>query len=430
MNQVVCENPKFIVNPSLGQLLAKYHNYYLNGKACYYKYTSRALFRLNMRPFYECLDSVNHDTIDNYFVIDKDSGETFNIFLEVPCGHCAICKVRKQNSFVQRCRLESQLYDSYPWFFTLTYNDNNLPFDGVSVRDVQLFMKRFRINLQRAGYFKPIRYVIVSEYGKHTHRAHYHGIIWNLAPNIFNDYNKLQDILCDSWGLGFVRPRLIDPRDDKSFRYTSKYMRKDCVVPDGCNEPFMLYSRKGGAIGAPFLDGIKSKVVSRLNTKFQFLDKWTQKTVPLRFDGYVLNRLFPSFCKTIPSSLRMSASRFMYHFSCLSLTDPTLTFLYQSTYDSIISNFDPRLYWTCNQFECHCIDLRSDSRTIGILEDCSRKLQPFFGRTFDFDQAQENQKKRDLFLSKCFRDLSPVDIDALGYSCRQSLSRSRAIEQL
>ena len=142
MNQVVCENPKFIVNPSLGQLLAKYHNYYLNGKACYYKYTSRALFRLNMRPFYECLDSVNHDTIDNYFVIDKDSGETFNIFLEVPCGHCAICKVRKQNSFVQRCRLESQLYDSYPWFFTLTYNDNNLPFDGVSVRDVQLFMKR------------------------------------------------------------------------------------------------------------------------------------------------------------------------------------------------------------------------------------------------------------------------------------------------
>lgn len=430
MAELICEHPKIILNPNLGQLIAKYHSYILFGKEYYSPFTYRSIFRLNTKVFYECIDNVSHDNIDDHVVLDKDTGESYPIFLEVPCNHCDLCKNRKINSFVQRCRMESQLYDNYPWFCTLTYNENECPSDGVSVRHCQLFLKRLRINLLRAGHFNPIRYVLVSEYGKHTHRPHYHMIIYNLEPNIWCNYKYLKSIIETSWGYGFIQSRVIDPKDDKAFYYTAKYLRKDCDVPDGCNPTFILSSRKNGGIGAPFIDKIKHSVSLTLNNSFKYLDKWTNKLKEVRFDSYILNRIFPSYCKLIPSDFRLSAQRFVYFYNSFKLTDPDLTFLFDKTYE-FVNSFRSNIYLPpCSPNDVAIADLSQDSRTFGILQDCESKLKRYFTQDLDFSKAEKAQSRREKFLNKLFEYAKPIDIATLGYSVRRRFERSKANEIL
>lgn len=431
-SQIICEHPNIILNPSLDVLVSQYKHYVLNGTDYRVDTNGRTYVHFNKSLFYQAKEYVTHDNIDEYVVINDETGETYPIFMEVPCGHCIICHNRKQRSFVQRCRLESQLYDCYPWFVTLTYRDNNLPVDGVSVRDCQLFMKRFRVNLFRHGYFHPIRYVLTSEYGCKTHRPHYHLIIWNIKSNTFVDYQSIVDILNDSWCKGFTQSRIIDLKDDKSFYYTTKYLYKDSVVPEGCNPTFMLYSRKGGSIGAPFLDSIKKKIQSRLVTDYKFLDKWTNKLIPLRFDSYVLNRIFPSKCKLIPSDLRVSAAKFKYYFEVFKQTDPELTFLFDKTNEYIDSLCDNIFIPIVNSHVPSLRDFVQDSSVFGKLEDYRRRIERcsrhYSSEAFDFGAAEKAQKTRDLFLSKCFQFLDPINIADLGYSLRRQRQRSKSLE--
>ena len=63
----------------------------------------------------------------------------------VPCGKCFYC--RRKYILMWSLRLQHELitYDNKAVFVTLTYDNENLPPDkSVSVRDVQLFVKRLR----------------------------------------------------------------------------------------------------------------------------------------------------------------------------------------------------------------------------------------------------------------------------------------------
>lgn len=432
--QVICEHPNIILNPSLPTLICKYKVVYLGSEVIRFRSNLRYMVHLDKRKFYEVMQYVNQDNIDDFSVVDESTGERFPVFLCVPCGHCDICKNRKINSFVQRCRLESQVYDCKPWFITLTYSDNYLPSVGVSVRDAQLFMKRFRVNLTRHGFFKPIRYCLCAEYGKNTHRAHYHAIIWNLSPNTFLDYSSIVRIIEDSWQCGFVTCRVVDPSDDKTFYYTAKYLKKDCVVPSGCNDTFMLSSRKDGGIGAPFIDSIKNRLRNSLNHQFQYLDKWSNKVQKLRFDSYILNRVFPSYCSSFPAALRVHSLQFKYYFDAFSKTDDNLTFLFSKTKDYVDSLFNSVVYCPRGKFSVSAKDITSDSSNFGRLYQLEKSIQRFALSPSELEktsrQAEENQRKRDLFVSKCFRDMQPVDIAALGYSVRNRFSRSKSLEIL
>lgn len=224
--QVVCESPRLIINPLLPELIAKYHVYYLRGRMfrdnrihCHY-------FAFNYRPFSVKRNGITKSDIPNSFVVDESTGETFPIYIEVPCNHCDVCKERKISSFVQRCKLETQCYDCKPWFVTLTYDNDHVPHNGVSVDEAQRYLKRLRINLVRAGFTNRIRYVLVGEYGKNTHRPHYHAIFWNFGAKSKQEYLILADILEKSWNNGFIQHRIINPENDKAFYYTAKYLKK------------------------------------------------------------------------------------------------------------------------------------------------------------------------------------------------------------
>lgn len=62
----------------------------------------------------------------------------------VPCNKCTACKIAHSREWSVRLIHELDYYDK-ACFITLTYDDENLPFDGsISKRELQLFFKRLR----------------------------------------------------------------------------------------------------------------------------------------------------------------------------------------------------------------------------------------------------------------------------------------------
>jgi len=92
----------------------------------------------------------------------------------VPCGQCSGCRLERSRQWAVRCHHEASLYENNS-FITLTYNNDHLPADGsLSVRELQLFMKRLR---KKFG--SKIRYYACGEYGDNFGRPHYHACLFN-----------------------------------------------------------------------------------------------------------------------------------------------------------------------------------------------------------------------------------------------------------
>jgi hypothetical protein len=80
--------------------------------------------------------------------------------LQVPCGRCIGCRLARSREWAIRCVHEASLYSSNR-FVTLTYSDDNLPSDcSLSVRELQLFLKKLR--KIKTGF----RYFACGEYGE------------------------------------------------------------------------------------------------------------------------------------------------------------------------------------------------------------------------------------------------------------------------
>lgn len=103
-------------------------------------------------------------------------------YIAVPCGHCSECVHIKQLSLVQRCSLEA--LEGYPFFCTLTYNNESLPklktSDNKTIRfadcsDVTNMIKRLR---KDNAFGRPFRYLAVSELGSLRARPHFHLIFF------------------------------------------------------------------------------------------------------------------------------------------------------------------------------------------------------------------------------------------------------------
>lgn len=86
----------------------------------------------------------------------------------VRCGRCHPCRIRRKQSWVGRLLLEAADF-SHVRFLTLTYEEDP---GELSVRDLQLFLKRFRVSFGQARYFA------VGEYGEVSGRGHWHLITY------------------------------------------------------------------------------------------------------------------------------------------------------------------------------------------------------------------------------------------------------------
>lgn len=105
--------------------------------------------------------------------------------IKLPCGGCIGCRLDRSDEWATRCLHESKMHQANS-FVTLTYDDDHLPADySVSVREMQLFMKRLR---QETGASK-LRFFACGEYGDQHGRPHYHLLIFG---HDFSRDRKLQ----------------------------------------------------------------------------------------------------------------------------------------------------------------------------------------------------------------------------------------------
>lgn len=90
-------------------------------------------------------------------------GESYELGTYSKCGHCEICTAEKSNNWVIRNKYESMnAKNTAKCFVTLTYKENPCI---LIKKDLQLFFKRLRRNLEYNGFKGKIRYFAAGEYG-------------------------------------------------------------------------------------------------------------------------------------------------------------------------------------------------------------------------------------------------------------------------
>lgn len=154
--------------------------------------------------------------------------EGMPLYFDVPCGHCLECQKAAQNEWFVRCYYEWKVKPNTTYFYTLTYNNENLPsYLGISCfskRHIQLFLKRLRKSL--SSYSVKLKYLVTSEFGKLYGRPHYHALFfldYPLNSFLFNSLVK------KAWQYGFVKPgdNLGRVTSFQGIKYVTKYITKD-----------------------------------------------------------------------------------------------------------------------------------------------------------------------------------------------------------
>nr|QJB19253.1 MAG: replication initiator protein [Microvirus sp.] len=98
---------------------------------------------------------------------------------QLPCGRCIGCRMEKARQWGLRCMNEAKCWPSN-YYVTMTYNSEYMPPGGsVSLRDVQLFMKRLRKHFN-SNKDNPVRFFLGAEYGEDNRRPHYHALLFNV----------------------------------------------------------------------------------------------------------------------------------------------------------------------------------------------------------------------------------------------------------
>lgn len=155
----------------------------------------------------------------------------------VPCGKCNFCLQTKRADWSFRLNQEWKVASS-AHFLTLTYEDSQIPVNGLCKEDHQLFMKRLRKES-----VVPLRYYAVGEYGTETQRPHYHSIMFNLPGALLKRLDAI-------WQKGFVH---VGDVTEASIHYVTKYVINKPDVSGGREPPFSSMSRRPG-IGHNYLE--------------------------------------------------------------------------------------------------------------------------------------------------------------------------------
>jgi len=179
-------------------------------------------------------------------VFNKEKGFS-DIKVVVPCGKCDGCRADRAKQWAVRCLHEAEMHTDNS-FLTLTYDDENIPYNkSVSVREIQLFMKKLRkyvdknsvasartasVNLlpQGSASGKKIRFYACGEYGEKLSRPHYHVLLfgYDFPDKEYyknNGENRLytSESLSKIWGKGFC---LIGDVTFGSAVYVARYIMK------------------------------------------------------------------------------------------------------------------------------------------------------------------------------------------------------------
>lgn len=166
------------------------------------------------------VDHLWKPTPDSEFIriyddVKAKTGINYTNSVEIPCGKCIACRLRRSREWADRCMLELP-YHKHSYFVTLTYDELHCPYvvqedNGHMVEnltlnkeDLQKFFKRLRIQYKRRGYDNHLKYYACGEYGSNTSRPHYHAIIFGL------ELDDLEIVTTSSLGFNYYRSQWLE----------------------------------------------------------------------------------------------------------------------------------------------------------------------------------------------------------------------------
>lgn len=130
-----------------------------------------------------------------------------------PCGQCLQCRINDTRAWFVRSHFELKKLDRpFHYFLTLTYNDDNIPEDGLCKKED---LKKFLNNLNTSFGLK-LRYYAVADYGSINNRCHYHAILLSEKKITQKQVERI-------WKKGFV---LLKECNTENIKYTLRYTVK------------------------------------------------------------------------------------------------------------------------------------------------------------------------------------------------------------
>ena len=166
-------------------------------------------------------------------------------------------------------------------------------------------MKRVRkANAKHLGYYdRNIKYLVTSEYGPESYRAHYHGLIFNLQKKTINK-------LAEHWKKGWFSATPVTP---KRIRYVCNYMAlKSIPVQRGQKEPFMLVSK-----------GYGMEYIQKHNQAWHKMTMDQRAALPMKKDKrpnlprYLVNKIYTDVEKEILKERRIKQYQEFLDKKCL-----------------------------------------------------------------------------------------------------------------
>lgn len=236
--------------------------------------------------------------------VKRFSSYSWKEHYKVPCGNCINCLIRKQSALEFLAKKE--LLDVYKnglgaSFVTLTYDDSHIPcndkgFTTLRKKDVQLFYKNMRRQMEYHNCKTPFKYIMCGEYGDSFGRPHYHIVFLGLSDVLVQKFTKKlwKHGLCD-----------IGPLSAGGLRYVCKYMTKQHPSKDikimrekfGVENPFICHSF---GLGKKWIQTHVNEIVEN---DFQFSINGKVNFYPSYICRYVSLRTGVSYKKIITSKL-------------------------------------------------------------------------------------------------------------------------------
>lgn len=315
--------------------------------------------------FFKSIMYAAHDLDSFYFL---DGNMRFPLFLTVGCGYCACCQESRRIDLVQRMQFEQMQYSVPPIFVTLTYNDLEVH-RGIKKIELQKFFKRLR-------YFakSKFRYFACGEYGRKSHRPHFHCIFFGL------DWNELNDWFNQAWTFGFTYSiKVLDSSGGKNcFAYVAKYV----VKSEQTKDVFQLWSK---GLGSSYC----SNIFSRLNLEsysvpeLSYLD-WFGSLQKVVINHWFLDQIFGNYARST-YSLRCELWN-LYILTSLTGYDVSLIPEYlRSVHSGIDWNVHPRMHQQAEE-------LLSSGSTFSEILNCACLLyQKLDWKSLDYQRVARSE---------------------------------------
>lgn len=213
--------------------------------------------------------------------------------MEVPCGKCKNCILRRAAHWAFRLECE-ELRSRTSAFITYTYDNDNVPrsangFLNLSTTDFQSYMKRQRKAIADnygKDYWRKhsIKYYMAGEYGSQTERPHYHAIMFNLPEYYLRNDHRITEI----WKKGRVQ---VDEVSPASIRYVTGYLHKQLYWANkGQNDDRQReFSRMSKGIGENYLTDARIKSMKSKLNPYLSLEDGIKMSMPRYYKNKVFN---------------------------------------------------------------------------------------------------------------------------------------------